>query len=113
MSPAQQRQLREGHGTQARARLAARLDDPATAVWGMLADGGIDLDLVGRAGDGTWILVTGPDTHLAFGPATTETGAPAAGWSWAAYGPDNEIAAQDWARDFQALLAVLRAAVTP
>jgi hypothetical protein len=110
MSPAQQRQLREAHGTQSRTRLAARLADPDTAVWDMLADDGIDLDAVGRHPDGTWLLVTGPASHIAFGPATTETGAAAPGWNWASYDPDDEITGQDWVPDFQALLAVLRQA---
>ena len=85
------------------------LNDPNTPVWDMLADGGIDLDSVGVSPDGVWVLICG-EGHVAFGPATTETGEAAEGWSWTRYERDEDITAQDWAATDKALLAVLRAA---
>jgi hypothetical protein len=81
--------------------------DPNTPVWDMLADGGIDLDSVGVNPDGVWILISG-DSHLAFGPATTETGEAAEGWDWTRYDGEGKIMAQDWAPADEALLTILR-----
>lgn len=87
-------------------------NDPNTPVWDMLADGGIDLDLVGVTSLGTWVLLCDNEGHIAFGPATTETGKAAEGWDWTRYGDSDgeKIEAQDWAPDDAALLDVLRAA---
>jgi hypothetical protein len=90
------------------------LNDPNTPVWDMLADGGIDLDLVSVDVVGTWNLISG-DTRLAFGPAETETGDAADGWDWTRYERDENgeesVTVQDWAKTDGELLDALKSAI--
>jgi hypothetical protein len=86
------------------------LNDPNTPTWDMLADSGIDLDLVDVKPDGTWNLIKG-DVRVAFGEAESETGEAAEGWNWTRYNGDGDIEAQDWAGTDEDLLSVLRAAI--
>ncbi len=89
------------------------LNDPNTPVWDMLADGGINLDLVNVDAAGVWTLASG-DMMIAFGPAETETGEAAEGWNWARYERDGDRngdpVTQDWAPTDEALLDILRSA---
>lgn len=85
-----------------------------TPVWDMLAEAGIDLDLVSVDAGGTWNLLTG-SARVAFGPAETETGDAAEGWDWTWYGRDENgaesVADQGYAETDESLLGELRFAI--
>ena len=89
------------------------LNDPKTPVWDMLADAGIDLDLVTVTPTGEWNVIS-DDTRVAFGEATTETGDAAQGWDWTKYeliDGEWEFAGQDYAETDEELLAAIKSAV--
>ncbi len=89
------------------------LNDPNTPVWDMLADAGIDLDLVTVTPAGEWDVIS-DDTRVAFGEATTETGDAAEGWDWTKYELIDgawEFVTQDYAETDEALLGAVKAAI--
>lgn len=88
------------------------LNDPNTPVWDMLADGGIDLDLISVTPTAEWNLID-DDVRVAFGEATTETGNAANGWDWTKYELIDgawEFASQDYAETDEELLRALKSA---
>ena len=89
------------------------LNDPKTPVWDMLADAGIDLDLVTVTPTGEWNVIS-DDTRFVFGEATTGTGDAAEGWDWTKYeliDGEWEFASQDYAETDEALLHAIEAAI--
>ena len=89
------------------------LNDPKTPVWDMLADAGIDLELVTVTPADEWNVIT-DDTRVVFGEATTETGDAAQGWDWTKYELIDgvwEFATQDYAETDEELLRAINAAI--
>ena len=89
------------------------LNDPEAPVWNMLADAGIDSDLVTVTPAGEWNVIS-DDTRLAFGEAATETGDAADGWDWAKYELTDgewEFVTQDYAQTDEELLRAIKTAI--
>jgi hypothetical protein len=89
------------------------LNDPKTPVWDMLADAGIDLDLVTVTAAGEWNVIGG-DTRVVFDDARTETGGAAEGWDWTKYeliDGEWEFSTQAYAETDAELMRAIKAAI--